>query len=389
MESPPEIARRAGRPGRLTQPRLSAKAKPLHGALFSGQDFPGRPSARDIGGRHLKLGHDARGTVKRSAAVGAIVFMQHHRAGAGQPRLQQAARQSRTGSHRGQIDDLGPFARPQAVGGAAAVLTSPPAPSFTPPNQRTTSTATRSMPCPSIACRIGRPARAARLAVIVKTVFLADLVGPAGVRGLGIAVRGEEAHRLIHRGHGRGKGGEAAFDVSSWCAQGAVSVWLIAAHCKCSGPRGAPSRGDPALPGPGTSKATSRAPWRPAPSRRRRGPRRAFRRPARRGRPAPRRTPARAGARPSAASVDENFFHSGKRISGSHSASSMGPTSQSPSRTATSASEGAIGAHLGPRRAPAPWATRSRPAPCTRRPRVSAPLRMRVSLRMTALGRTA
>ncbi|CFW15924.1 Uncharacterised protein [Bordetella pertussis] len=27
-----------------------------------------------------------------------------------------------------------------------------------PPNQRTTSTATRSSPCPSMACRMGRPA---------------------------------------------------------------------------------------------------------------------------------------------------------------------------------------------------------------------------------------
>ena len=32
------------------------KSKALHGALFSGQDFPGGPPARDIGGRHLKLG---------------------------------------------------------------------------------------------------------------------------------------------------------------------------------------------------------------------------------------------------------------------------------------------------------------------------------------------
>ena len=32
--------RRAGRPGRLTQPRLSAKAKPLHGALFFRTGFP-------------------------------------------------------------------------------------------------------------------------------------------------------------------------------------------------------------------------------------------------------------------------------------------------------------------------------------------------------------
>lgn len=43
-------------------------------------------------------------------------------------------------------------------GGATVRPDQPPAPSLMPPNQRVTTTITRSKPCPSIAARIGRPA---------------------------------------------------------------------------------------------------------------------------------------------------------------------------------------------------------------------------------------
>ena len=201
------------RTARTPDPAAPFRKAPARGFVFR-TGFPRRTAARDIGGRHLKLGHDrARHGEAQRNAIGAIVFMQHHRAGAGQPRLQQGQLGKATlAAHRGQIDDLGPFARPQAVGGAAAVSAHQPARAqlhAAEPAHHQHRHPVHALPFDRLQDRPAR--RAARLAVIVKTVFLADLVGPAVVRGLGIAVRGEEAHRLIHRGHGRGKGGEAAF----------------------------------------------------------------------------------------------------------------------------------------------------------------------------------